>query len=71
MLILLLLSASEGVGAYPGVGYGGAGGHAEAGQVGGQGPLQHIRLPAHSVLCLTHIQALGKETGVVRCWEAE
>lgn len=65
------MSAGEGVGAYPGVAYGGAGGEAEAGEVGRQGPLQQIGAPAHSVLCLAHIQALGKEAGVVGCREAE
>lgn len=61
----------EGVGARPGVLDGGAGGEAEAGQVGGQGPLQQVRVPAHGVLRLTHVQALGKEAGVVCCGEAE
>lgn len=68
---LLLLSSGEGVGAYPGVGDGDAWGDAEAGQVGGQGALQQVGAPAHRVLRLAHVQALGEETGVVRCWEAE
>lgn len=66
-MVALLLSSSEGVGAYPGVGYGDAGGHAEAGQVGRQGALQEVGAPAHGVLRLTHIQALGEETYVVCC----
>lgn len=69
--IPLLFSSSEGVGAYPGIGNGGAGGDTEAWQVGRQGPLQQVWVATHGVLCLTHIQALGKETSVVRCSEAE
>lgn len=68
---VLLFPSSEGVGAYPGVGDGDAWSDAEAGQVGRQGALQQVRAPAHSVLRLTNVQALGKETRVVRCWEAE
>lgn len=68
---LLLFSSSEGVGAYPGVGDGEAGSDAEAGQVGRQGALQQVGAPAHRILRLTHIQALGEETCVVCCWEAE
>lgn len=64
---VLLFSSSERVGADPGVGYGDAGGEAEAGQVGRQGSLQQVRVPAHRVLRLTHIQTLGEETRVV-CW---
>lgn len=64
---VLLFSSSERVGADPGVGYGDAWGEAEAGQVGRQGSLQQVRVPAHCVLRLTHIQALGEETRVVRC----
>lgn len=67
----LLFFSSEGVRAYPGVWYGDAGGDAEAGQVGRQGALQQVGAPAHRVLRLAHIQALGEETGVVRCQEAE
>lgn len=59
----------EGVGAYPRVGDGDAGGDAEAGQVGGQRPLQEVGSPAHGVLRLTHVQALGEEARVVCFWE--
>lgn len=68
---VLLLSAGEGVGAYPGVGDGDAWGDAEAGQVGRQGALQQVWAAAHRVLRLAHVQALGKETRVVRCRGAE
>lgn len=57
----------EGVRSYPGVGDGDAGSNAEARQVGRQGALQQVGAPTHSIFCLAHIQALGKETRVVRC----
>lgn len=64
---VLLLSSAEGVGAYPGVGDGDAGSDAEAGEVSRQGAFQEVGVPTHSVLSLTHVQALGKETGVAGC----
>lgn len=63
-----LFLVGERVGADPGVGDGDAGSDAEAGQVGGQGALQYVGGPAHGVLGLAHVQALGKEARVVRCW---
>lgn len=62
-----LFLVGERVGADPGVGDGDAGSDAEAGQVGGQGALQQVGGPAHGVLRLAHVQALGKEARVVRC----
>lgn len=64
---VLLLSSGEGVGAYPGVGDGDAWSDAESRQVSRQGALQQVGAPTHRILCLAHVQALGKETRVVRC----
>lgn len=64
---LLLLPSGEGVGTHPWAGDGDAGSNAEARQVGGQGALQQVGAPARCIFCLAHIQALGKETGVVCC----
>lgn len=62
-----LFLVGERVGADPGVWDGDAGSDAQAGQVGGQGALQQVGGPAHGVLRLAHVQALGKEARVVGC----
>lgn len=65
------LSSAESIGTYPGVGDGDSGSNAESGQVGRQWALQQVWAPTHRILCLAHVQALGKETRVVRWWSEE
>lgn len=65
----LLLFSIKRVGPDPGVWDGESWRQVEGGQEGGEGPLQEVRVPAHRVLRLAHVGALGEEAHVAGCRE--